>query len=78
LRADRLGVAATTGRPAARSPHPDAIAERGTRFTHVWAQAPNTPRSFPSLVNLALPVGDRVAEAITHYSNLLPSNHTFL
>jgi arylsulfatase A-like enzyme len=78
LRADRLGV---TGyrRPPGRSLTPtlDALAQRGTRFTHVWAQAPNTPRSFPSLVTSRYPSEIAWQKQSLNYSNLLPSNHTF-
>ena len=78
LRADRLGVAGY-GRPAGRSLTPtlDALAQRGTRFTHVWAQAPNTPRSFPSIVTSRYPSEIAWQKQSLRYSNLLPSNHTF-
>jgi hypothetical protein len=78
LRADRLGVAGYH-RPAGRSitPSLDALAQRGTRFTHVWAQAPNTPRSFPSLVTSRYPSEIAWQKQSLNYSNLLPSNHTF-
>ncbi len=78
LRADRLGVAGY-GRPPGRSLTPtlDALARRGTRFTHVWAQAPNTPRSFPSLVTSRYPSEIAWQKQSLNYSNLLPSNHTF-
>ncbi len=78
LRADRLGVAGYR-RPPGRSLTPtlDALAQRGTRFTHVWAQAPNTPRSFPSLVTSRYPSEIAWQKQSLRYSNLLPSNHTF-
>ncbi len=78
LRADRLGVAGY-GRPPGRSLTPtlDALARRGTRFTHVWAQAPNTPRSFPSLLTSRYPSEIAWQKQSLNYSNLLPSNHTF-
>ena len=78
LRADRLGVAGY-GRPPGHSLTPtlDALAQRGTRFTHVWAQAPNTPRSFPSLVTSRYPSEIAWQKQSLNYSNLLPSNHTF-
>jgi hypothetical protein len=78
LRADRLGVAGY-GRPPGRSLTPtlDALAQRGARFTHVWAQAPNTPRSFPSLVTSRYPSEIAWQKQSLNYSNLLPSNHTF-
>jgi hypothetical protein len=78
LRADRLGVAGYS-RPQGRSltPNIDALAARGTRFTHVWSQAPNTPRSFPSLVTSRYPSGIAWQKQSLNYSPLLPSNHTF-
>jgi len=78
LRADRLGVAGY-GRPPGHSLTPtlDALAQRGARFTHVWAQAPNTPRSFPSLVTSRYPSEIAWQKQSLNYSNLLPSNHTF-
>jgi arylsulfatase A-like enzyme len=78
LRADRLGVAGY-GRPAGRSLTPtlDALAGRGSRFTHVWAQAPNTPRSFPSLVTSRYPSEIAWQKQSLNYSPLLPSNRSF-
>ena len=78
MRADRLGVAGY-GRPPGHSLTPtlDALAQRGARFTHVWSQAPNTPRSFPSLVTSRYPSEIAWQKQSLNYSNLLPSNHTF-
>jgi hypothetical protein len=78
LRADRLGVAGY-GRPQGRSITPtlDALAARGTLFTHVWSQAPNTPRSFPSLVTSRYPSQIAWQKQSLNYSPLLPSNHSF-
>jgi arylsulfatase A-like enzyme len=78
MRADRLG-ATGYGRPQGRSltPNLDAVAARGTRFTHVWSQAPNTPRSFPSLVTARFPSEIAWQKQSLNYSPLLPSNHTF-
>ena len=47
LRADRLDEA--------RMPRTFALAQRGARFTQAYAQAPNTPRSFPSFLVSRLP-----------------------
>jgi len=78
MRADRLGVTGYARPPGhSLTPTLDAIAERGTRFTHVWAQAPNTPRSFPSLVTSRYPSEIAWQKQSLNYSNLLPSNHTF-
>jgi hypothetical protein len=77
-RADRLGVAGY-GRPAGRSltPNLDALARRGAYFRRVWAQAPNTPRSFPSFVTSLYPSEIAWQKKTFNYSPLLPSNHTF-
>ena len=78
LRADRLGVAGYRRPPGhSLTPTLDALAQRGTRFTHVWAQAPNTPRSFPSLVTSRYPSEIAWQKQSLNYSNLLPSNHSF-
>ena len=47
LRADRIKQEV--------APNLTALAARGTRFTNVYAQAPNTPRSFPSFTTSRLP-----------------------
>jgi arylsulfatase A-like enzyme len=76
-RADRLGVAGY-GRPTGHSltPNIDAIARRGAYFRRVWAQAPNTPRSFPSFVTSRYPSEIAWQKRSFNYSPLLPSNHT--
>lgn len=76
-RADRLGVAGY-GRPPGHSltPNLDALANRGAYFRRVWAQAPNTPRSFPSFVTSLYPSEIAWQKRSLNYSPLLPSNHT--
>ncbi|MES1209829.1 MAG: sulfatase-like hydrolase/transferase, partial [Pseudomonadota bacterium] len=78
FRGDRLGVAGY-GRPAGRSLTPtlDALARRGTYFKRVWSQAPNTPRSFPSILTGRYPTDIAWDKPTVNYPNLLPSNHTF-
>jgi choline-sulfatase len=78
LRADRLGVAGY-GRPAGRSLTPtlDALAKRGAYFRRVWSQAPNTPRSFPSVVTSRYPSEIAWQQRSLNYSPILPSNRTF-
>jgi len=78
FRADRLGVAGY-GRPAGKSltPNLDALAHRGAYFRRVWAQAPNTPRSFPAILTSQPPSGVRWDKPHVNYPDLLPSNHTF-
>ena len=76
-RADRLGVAGY-GRPAGHSltPNLDALARRGAYFRRVWAQAPNTPRSFPAFVTSRYPSEIAWQKRSLNYSPLLPSNRT--
>jgi arylsulfatase A-like enzyme len=78
LRADRLGVAGY-GRPSGKSLTPtlDALARRGTYFRRVWSQAPNTPRSFPSMVTSRYPSDIAWQQRSLNYSPILPSNRTF-
>jgi hypothetical protein len=77
-RADRLGVAGYR-RPAGRSltPNIDGLAQKGAYFRRVWAQAPNTPRSFPSIVTSRYPSEIAWQKRSLNYSPLLPSNHSF-
>jgi len=77
-RADRLGVAGYS-RPTGRSltPNLDALAKKGAYFRRAWAQAPNTPRSFPSFVTSQYPSEIAWQKRSLNYSPLLPSNHTF-
>jgi arylsulfatase A-like enzyme len=77
-RADRLGVAGY-GRPPGKSltPNLDALAHRGAYFRRIWAQAPNTPRSFPSFVTSRYPSEIAWQKRSLNYSPLLPSNRTF-
>ncbi len=49
LRADRLGAAGYRRDGKSLTPRLDELAERGAYFTHAYAQAPNTPRSLPSM-----------------------------
>src|SRR5262249_27807602 len=78
FRGDRLGVAGY-GRPAGRSLTPtlDALARRGASFRHAWSQAPNTPRSFPSILTSRYPSEIAWDKPGVNYPNLLPSNVTF-
>jgi choline-sulfatase len=78
FRGDRLGVAGY-GRPAGRSLTPtlDALANRGTYFRRAWSMAPNTPRSFPSILTSRYPSDIAWDKPGVNYPNLLPSNVTF-
>jgi len=77
FRADRLGVAGY-GRPAGHSltPNLDALARRGAYFRRVWSQAPNTPRSFPSILTSQLPSSVKWDKPTVNYPVVLPGNHT--
>lgn len=78
LRADRLGIAGYTRRGGrSLTPTLDALAREGAYFRRVWAQAPNTPRSFPSLVTSRYPSEIGWAAKTQNFSPLLPSNETF-
>jgi arylsulfatase A-like enzyme len=78
LRGDRLG-AAGYGRPKGKSltPNLDALAKRGAYFKRVWSQAPNTPRSFPSILTSRYPSSIDWEDPRVNYPTFLPSNHTF-
>jgi choline-sulfatase len=78
FRADRLGVAGY-GRPPGRSLTPtlDALARRGAYFRRAWSQAPNTPRSFPSILTARYPTDIAFDKPAVNYPNLLAGNHTF-
>ncbi len=80
FRGDRLGVAGyrrpegPTGKSL--TPTLDALAARGAYFSRVWSQAPNTPRSFPSILTSRTPSGIAFDKPGVNYPNLLPSNTT--
>ncbi len=83
FRGDRLGVAGYRRAPGGTAaggksltPALDALAARGTYFSHVWSQAPNTPRSFPSILTSRTPSGIAWDKPGVNYPNLLPSNRT--
>jgi choline-sulfatase len=78
FRADRLGVAGY-GRPAGRSLTPtlDALARRGAYFRRAWSQAPNTPRSFPSILTSRYPSEIAWDKPTVNYPNLTAANTTF-
>ncbi len=78
LRADRLGVAGYS-RPEGKSLTPtlDRLARRGAYFSRAWSHAPNTPRSFPSILTGRYPSDIAWDKPGVNYPNLLPSNVTF-
>jgi arylsulfatase A-like enzyme len=77
LRADRLGVAGYE-RPDGHSltPNLDALARRGAYFRRVWSQAPNTPRSFPSILTSQIPSGVKWDKPSVNYPQVLASNRS--
>lgn len=77
FRGDRLGVAGYRRGDKSLTPTIDALAARGAYFSHVWSQAPNTPRSFPSILASKTPSGIAWDKPGVNYPNLLPSNTTF-
>jgi arylsulfatase A-like enzyme len=68
LRADRV-------RPELM-PHLAGFARQAVDFTNARAQAPNTPRSFPSILTSRYPSQIRWQSPLAAYSNLLPENVT--
>jgi arylsulfatase A-like enzyme len=68
LRADRVGPALT--------PRLSALGAGGVRFTRVRAQAPNTPRSFPSFLASRYPSQVRWVERFRNYSPIRDDEET--
>ncbi len=77
FRGDRLGVAGYRRGGKSLTPTIDALAARGAYFPRAWSQAPNTPRSFPSILTSRTPSGIAWDKPGVNYPNLLPSNRTF-
>jgi choline-sulfatase len=77
LRGDRLGVAGYERGGKSLTPTLDALAHKGAYFRRAWAQAPNTPKSFPVILTGRYPSDIAWDKPGTNYPNLLPSNHTF-
>jgi arylsulfatase A-like enzyme len=71
LRADRLD--------AAHMPRTAALARDAVVFTHAYAQAPNTPRSFPSFLTSRFPSEVKWARLNMNFPTILdaPENTTF-
>ncbi len=71
LRADRLNEKVM--------PRTWALAQKGARFTHAYAQAPNTPRSFPSFLTSRFPSQVRWERAVANFPPMLEdaANTTF-
>ena len=76
LRADRLGVAGYRRDGKTLTPHLDEFSKAAVWFTQAYAQAPNTPRSFPSMFTSRFPSQVKVDKQFANYSNVLDENHT--
>jgi arylsulfatase A-like enzyme len=76
LRADRLGVAGYRRDGKSLTPRLDALAESSSYLTRAWAQAPNTPRSFPSFFTSRFPSQVKFDKVFKNYSTVLDENVT--
>jgi arylsulfatase A-like enzyme len=77
LRADRLGAAGYKRRhDKSLTPSIDALIQRGVWFRRVYAQAPNTPRSFPSIFTSRFPSEVKWDSPFQNYPKVLPGNTT--
>jgi arylsulfatase A-like enzyme len=76
LRADRLGATGYKRDGKSLTPRIDALVARGVYFTHAWAQAPHTPRSFPSLFTSRYPSAIHWDKSFSNYPKLEPDNTT--
>ena len=74
LRADRLGVAGYKRGGKSLTPNLDRLASESAYFTRVYAQAPNTPRSFPSIFSSRFPSQVKVDKEFQNYSDVLDEN----
>ena len=78
VRADRLGVAGYKRDGKSLTPRLDAFADQSVYFTRTYSQAPNTPRSLPSMLSSQYPSqikfapgGDRNYPTVTDDNVLL-------
>jgi len=74
VRADRLGTAGYQRAGKSLTPHLDTFAAASSHFTRAYAQAPNTPRSFPSLFSSRFPSQVAVDKEFKNYSKVLDDN----
>src|SRR5262249_35521686 len=74
VRADRLGVAGYRRKGRSLTPRIDALAEKGVYFTRAYAQAPNTPRSFPSILFSRYPSHVKWEKQFHNFSPVAPEN----
>lgn len=74
LRADRLGAAGYRRDDASLTPRLDQLLAESAWFTRAYAQAPNTPRSFPSMFASLWPSQVAVDKEFTNYPNVDDEN----
>jgi len=74
LRADRLGAAGYRRDGKSLTPRLDALAAQSVYFTRVYAQAPNTPRSMPSIMTSRYPTQVAVDDSFKNYPRLDDKN----
>ena len=73
LRADRLGM---NGYKRPTSPNLDRFAEDALIFDRAYSQAPNTPRSFPSMITGRYPSRIKWVKRYSNYGKLTGENET--
>lgn len=76
LRTDKIGAHGYRRDGKSLTPRLDAFAAQSANFTRAYAQAPNTPRSFPSMFTSQFPSQVAVDKAFKNYSTVLPENVT--
>ena len=76
LRADRLGFVGYRRDGKSLTPALDQLATHAAVFTHAYAQAPNTPRSFPSLFTSRFPSQVATPPKFVNYPVVLEQNVT--
>ncbi len=74
VRADRLGSGGYRRHGRSLTPSLDRLAARGAFFKRVYAQAPNTPRSFPSIFTSRYPSQIKVEDQFQNYADTLEEN----
>lgn len=74
LRADRLGVAGYQRAGKSLSPRMDELAKGSGYFTRAYAQAPNTPRSLPSIFASRFPSQIAVHKKFHNFPKVLDDN----
>jgi arylsulfatase A-like enzyme len=78
LRFDRLGIAGYRRDGASPTPRVDAFAQQAVVFRRAFAQAPNTPRSVPSLLASKYPSRLAVDNQMLDYMRVLDEGNDLL